>query len=790
MGLSHGSGVDWAAFLGRHDLVWEQLPLQWNEAAFVGNGLVGMMIYAQCDDNRIDFHLGRSDVTDHRKAPDRRTSMATPGADVMYDFPRLDVGRMALRPAGKILSGTVRLDLWNAEVRGTVVTDSGEISFRAFTPYDRMVNVVEVTSTGKIPEGNRAGWEWEFLPGNPAAPAAQIYPGRKESMAYVTNPAPSVSGRDGTTICVQPLLAGGDYATAWKERGGSQAGQSTLFLSTANEVPASGLSARVAVRAVEEAAAAAPATLVSAHREWWHAYYAKSFLSIPDTRLESFYWMQIHKLGCCTRPEAPALDLFGPFFRLGSWPGLWWNLNIQLAYWPVYASNHLELGANLIHTVDDCFDDLLERYAKGERPGDPAWVMHNGGTLGDLTWVMHNYWWQFRFAGDWNSLKKKWVPKAGKLLGFYQEKLERGADGKLHLAPMGSPEYKEFTEFPDTTYNLALLRWLLNSLMEIAEHSRSGDAPTGEWSSILRDLTPFPEDENGLMIAGNQSVDMSHRHFSHLLALYPLFQLDPDSPHDRELVARSVRHWLAIENGKKLAGYSFTAAASLLAALGEGEDAVKMLDIFLTKKTDLGNLLPNGFYAESHGKNPTIETPFSGASAIMDLLLQSWGGQIRVFPAVPPAWRQASFHQLRAQGGFLVSASRENGRTRWVTIESLAGEPCRVKVPDWTGEIHAGTRRLAEDGPHEYLVDLKIGESVVLSKQSPDRLNFVLNPNAHSSDMPNTFGVKKGKELPAGQFWPGSAFAREEPHQASIPMNAPQALPATNHSSTRKGSTI
>ena len=87
--------VDWASFLGRHDLVWEQLPRQWNEGTFVGNGQLGMMVYATLDDNRIDFHLGRLDVTDHRKAPDRKTSMGVRGANVMWDFPRLDLGRMA-----------------------------------------------------------------------------------------------------------------------------------------------------------------------------------------------------------------------------------------------------------------------------------------------------------------------------------------------------------------------------------------------------------------------------------------------------------------------------------------------------------------------------------------------------------------------------------------------------------------------------------------------------------------------------------------------------------------------
>lgn len=43
------------------------------------------------------------------------------------------------------------------------------------------------------------------------------------------------------------------------------------------------------------------------------------------------------------------------------------------------------------------------------------------------------------------------------------------------------------------------------------------------------------------------------------------------------------------------------------------------------------------------------------------MLLQSRGERICVFPAVPKEWPEAVFHQLRSEGGFLVSAVRERG---------------------------------------------------------------------------------------------------------------------------------
>jgi hypothetical protein len=62
------------------------------------------------------------------------------------------------------------------------------------------------------------------------------------------------------------------------------------------------------------------------------------------------------------------------------------------------------------------------------------------------------------------------------------------------------------------------------------------------------------------------------------------------------------------------------------------------------------------------------------------MLLQSWDDAIHVFPAVPSSWRDCEFHQLRAEGAFVVSARRQAGKTVWLAITSEAGLPCRLKI--------------------------------------------------------------------------------------------------------------
>ena len=65
------------------------------------------------------------------------------------------------------------------------------------------------------------------------------------------------------------------------------------------------------------------------------------------------------------------------------------------------------------------------------------------------------------------------------------------------------------------------------------------------------------------------------------------------------------------------------------------------------------------------------------------MLLQSYNGRIRVFPAVPADW-VCRFADLRAVGAFLVTSEIAEGEVKYIVIESLAGQPCAVVNP-WPG---------------------------------------------------------------------------------------------------------
>lgn len=63
------------------------------------------------------------------------------------------------------------------------------------------------------------------------------------------------------------------------------------------------------------------------------------------------------------------------------------------------------------------------------------------------------------------------------------------------------------------------------------------------------------------------------------------------------------------------------------------------------------------------------------------MLLQSHTGVIRVFPALPESWQEASFQNMRAIGGFLVSADYQEGKVKRISIHSEKGGWMKVFNP-------------------------------------------------------------------------------------------------------------
>ena len=90
----------------------------------------------------------------------------------------------------------------------------------------------------------------------------------------------------------------------------------THLVSIANSYPESSAAA-TAVADVERFGKLDPAARTKAHRDWWHGYYSRSYVAIPDKSLESLYWQTIYRFGCGTRTGRYYVDCAGIWFQGG-----------------------------------------------------------------------------------------------------------------------------------------------------------------------------------------------------------------------------------------------------------------------------------------------------------------------------------------------------------------------------------------------------------------------------------------------------------------------------------------
>jgi alpha-L-fucosidase 2 len=706
--------IDWASFLGRHDLIWERLPTSWGESAFIGNGRLGATIDVQ--DGALGWTINRTDV--------------------VHDQSRFPIGRVLLKTAGAVTKGSARLTLWDAEASGTVTTDRGEVHWHSFVAREPSVIVIALRG-----RGGETGVDIGWVPAE-ARPPRKV--ARREPFDSTDLHPPAAVTQSPSGITSVQTFIGGDAHAESIRRAVAIGGETVFYISVGY-----GSDGRAALEEAQSATSAGARQglrgLAREHRRWWHGYYPSSFLSFPDARLEAYYWIQVYKLGAAMRADGPILDLNGPWFRQTPWPAIWWNLNIQLTYSPLFTANRLDLAESLFRNLDrgrkaliaNVPERLRDRAAAIGRSSGPDLVrpvdLANAQSdaaheMGNLPWTMYYYWLHYRYQMDDRILRDRVYPLLRLAIGNYLAYVERREDGRWHLPRTHSPE---LATVPDASYDLALLRWGLETLITSAQRLSIDDPLLPRWRDVLANLTPLPSDSLGLMVGRDRPWKESHRHYSHLLAVYPLGLVSPERPEQRSLIETSLRTWE--REASLFRGYSFTGGASMHALLGHGDVALTRLHQYLDAPR---YMQPNTFYAES---GPVIETPFSAATSIQELFLQDWGGALRVFPAVPTAWRDATFDRLRADGAFLVSAVRRAGRTTWVRVQSLAGEPCRLVVADWdTAVVRARSRsgtppRLTSGKAGEFVIELGKGASVLLAPDAtsplPDVTPVALPPS-------------------------------------------------------------
>lgn len=640
------------------------------EGVFTGNGLLGTMTYLKSS-QAVRIDIGRTDIYDHREK----------SREKLFDKARLSLGHFFINLDVNIDSIGGDIFIQQAFSQANIKTSAGILRIKTTTLSEDNIILIEV-----IKNAYHGNYSFDWCPDSAISPRMK-FDYTQKPIQYMRNPAGKSGTTQGLSYYNQELLAGGGYVTVFKK---VIATDKDTYIVSVGYDQANKSYLKETIDYVNHFDSNDITKGLKKHENWWRNYYSASSLSLPDTVYQRFYDMQLYKLASATRTNKPAMDLQGPWTSATPWPAYWMNLNMQLAYSPVFTSNHLDIANSLIQMIDHNVSNLREnvpaayRYnsiAIGRSSASDLWspvLLEKGVSivdasdgekeLGNLLWLLHSYYSYYRLSMQ-EEVYDRLFPLLKEAVNYYLHLLEKNESGQYHVAVKTySPEYKYGYAF-DTNYDLAILRWGLRSLIELDNEKNKKDPLYGRWVDILDNLIDFPQGADGYLIARDVPYGESHRHYSHLMMIYPFYEINWDQKDNRALIERSLAYWQS--KNQYLQGYSFTGAASMYAMMGKGDAALgslaNLLKFYIKKNT---------LYAES---GPVIETPLAAMTSIQELCLQYWNGKLRIFPAVPTAWKDISFERFLTDGAFLVSAKRENGITQTVEIESQHTGTIRVE---------------------------------------------------------------------------------------------------------------
>ncbi len=727
--------------INRYDITYQKSILSWDEALPLGNGKMGCLIYG---DGPIRFSLDRGDLWDLRPNPVTQEEgftfknllrlVKSEKAEDWAEYTRLfdDVFTSQAYPS-KITAGRMELDFGlktediysRVDIHRAIANVEGEnLRIESFLSATRFVGIARVRGEYRldihIPSylSNVSGEE------TLAYPQAEIV--RDGEYVYYEQTT-HTEFRFGIVALKKDC---GEYSELYftiATNGGKQDGD---FIARAKEE-------------LKQAAEIGYDVLKTEHVKWWKKYWTKSSITIGDKLLEKTYYRSWYLFASCSRKGFYPMPLQGVWTadndKLPPWRGDYHHdTNTELSYQAYLKANRMDEGKVFVEYLWSLKSEF-ERFAKeffgvnglllpscstldGKAMG--GWAQYSLSPTMTI-WAAQSFDEYYLYTGDENFLKTRAYPffkEVGEaFLGLLKEK-----NGKLYLPLSSSPEIYDNTPKaylkPNSNFDQALLIYLYKTLLGYAEKLGKD---RGRYEVILSKLDSIAVDEEGVVLLDKtQRLPESHRHFSHLMCMYPLHLLNYDKEDDKRIYKNTLLHLEQLGSGW-WAGFSFAMSAQIYAMAQMGNAAYEKLRAFA-----LGFVADNGFHLNGDFKNHgfsqwhyrpfTLESLFGYCDALQETLLQEHQGYIHLFPALSQSCegKRISFNKLRSYGGVRISAERVRGKI--TKLSFLSDRPQTICLKNTLGLdvlhlLHGKTEASIKEENGYFQISLKKGKTKVLT---------------------------------------------------------------------------
>lgn len=395
------------------------------------------------------------------------------------------------------------------------------------------------------------------------------------------------------------------------------------------------------------------------------------------------------------------------------------DVNIQQNYWSANIANLAETNAPLFRYMA-----LLVEYGHETAKrmyGCDGWVAHTiNNVWGDTApgngvswamnvtagaWMMTHLWTHYEFTLDRDYLKNTAYPLLKETAKFFVDYMvEDPKTGWLLSGPSISPENgfktadgRDFCLSMMPTIDRAVIYDIYNACIESARILGINDEFTARLKTDIKRLPPLQIDDRGelreWLAEGVHRADPSHRHASHLLALYPFGQISPSKTPD---LAKGCEVFL--KNQTSSANWEDTEWTrgnniNFYARLRDGNKAYESLMGLYTgfMRENLMTVSPAGV-AGAESDIFSFDATEAAVAGACEMILQSYDGCLDFLPALPDAWSSGSIKGVCARGAIEADVTWKNKKAVSIVLRSKVTQKvkCRINGKMKTVSLKAG----------------------------------------------------------------------------------------------------